>query len=89
MQGGSQTSADLYAREALSHWRVLIGQPGCWDPFVLRHAEVIAMEILACGKHIFTIQMLYSQNDYGKHPNASSLPGASPHGLSRIVKIFN
>ena len=41
-QGGSQSSADRYALEALSHWRVLIGQPGCWDPFVLRHAEVIS-----------------------------------------------
>lgn len=46
-QGGdNQTSADRYAQEALSHWRVLYGQTGCWDPFVLRHAEV---DIIVCS----------------------------------------
>ena len=57
-QSGSQGSADSYAREALSHWRFLIGQPGCWDPFVLRHAEVMSMDITSLSLHILIIVCL-------------------------------
>ena len=39
-------AVDLYAREALSHWRTLIGKPGCWDVFVARHAEVIVCSLM-------------------------------------------
>ncbi|XP_065914499.1 TATA box-binding protein-associated factor RNA polymerase I subunit A-like isoform X2 [Dysidea avara] len=39
-QNVNQPAVDLYAREALSHWRTLVGKPGCWDVFVVRHAEI-------------------------------------------------
>jgi len=46
LQDNNQGAADTYAREALSHWKTLVSQPGCWDPFVLRHAEVLSHSLL-------------------------------------------